>query len=188
MNHPRVLLVAAFAFIASCDDGTGPNDLSLAGSMSFNFTGGGGGTFNVTGAIPLNEANLYRQSWAVGGRDDTENILVVTAVRAQGGGDFDEAFLVIPRLTPGSATIETCTTLDCPLFWFTLGANEDDFDSFNQFCMLETGTLTIATISSTRATGSFSGTGTCTSGTGTETTFIVTNGSFDVAVASDPSL
>lgn len=178
-----MLLLGAFAFLASCEDASGPNGL-FTGTVTFNFTGAGGGTFNVTGAIPLNEDNLYRQDWAVGGADDTEGTLVVTAVRAQGNGDFDQLVLTIPRLTPGGATIETCTTADCAALAFTLGSNEDNLLSYNFVCTLTTGTLTLTTISSIRATGSFSGTGTCVDGSENQSNFIVNGGSFDVVVVT----
>lgn len=183
MKPLRIVLLGAFALLASCEDASGPNGL-FAGTVAFNFTGAGGGSFDATGGIPLTENDIYRQDWAVGGRDETGGTLVVTAVRAQGSGDFDQVLMTIPRLTPGAVTIETCTTLDCPAFAFTLGAHEDNLLAFDFACMLTTGTLTIVTISSSRATGTFSGTGTCTDPAANDSQFIVNGGTFDVVVAS----
>lgn len=184
MKPSRLLLLGAFALLASCEDASGPNGL-FAGTVTFNFTGAGGGTFNVTGGIPLSEDNFYRQDWAIGARDDAEGLLGLTAVRAQGGGTFDQVVVTIPRLTPGSANIEAnCTGSDCAGFGFILGSHEDDILSFEQSCVLTAGTLTIATISSSRATGSFSGFGICTSGSDVDTDFTVNSGTFDVVVGS----
>ncbi|MGH7636732.1 MAG: hypothetical protein ACREOK_03690 [Gemmatimonadaceae bacterium] len=184
MKPSRLLLLGAFALLASCEDMSGPDGL-FAGTVTFNFTGAGGGTFNVTGGIPLSEDNFYRQDWAIGARDDAEGVVGVTAVRAQGGGDFDQVLITIPRVTPGSATIEAnCTDTDCAAFAFILGSHEDDILSFEQSCVLTAGTLTIATLSSSRATGSFSGFGVCTSGSNVDTDFTVSSGTFDVVVGS----
>lgn len=184
MKPSRVLLLAVFALLASCEDASGPGGL-FAGTMTFDFTGAGGGTFNVTGGIPLSDDNLFRQDWAIGARDDENGVLGLTAVRAQGGGNFDQVVVTIPRLTPGSATIDAdCAGADCAAFGFILGSHEDEIGSFEQSCVLTAGTLTIATISSSRATGSFSGFGICTSGSNVETDFTVNSGTFDVVVGS----
>lgn len=184
MKHSRLLLLGAVALLASCEDASGPDGL-FAGTMTFNFTGAGGGTFNVTGGIPLSEDNLFRQDWAIGARDDAEGTLGLTAVRAQGGGNFDQVVITIPRLTAGSANIEaSCTDTGCAALGFILGSHEDDLLSFEQSCVLTAGTLTIATISSSRATGSFSGFGICTDGDGADTDFTVSSGTFDVVVGS----
>jgi hypothetical protein len=182
----RVIFGLAFAGLTSCSD-SGPNG-NASGTVSFSFTGGGGGTYNVTGAIPVNASALFTTNWAAGARDDANNTTEVISVRTATASTFDEIVITIPRTTAGSSTIDVnCSANTCADVSFLIGTNSSG-SVFQYLCVLETGTIAIGSISSTRASGTFSGTGTCTNGGGTETAFAVTGGSFNVPLVDAGAL
>lgn len=186
MKLTRVLLATAFAGLASCSDSNTPNG-AASGTVSFTFTGGGGGSYNVTGAIPVNQASLYTTAWAAGERIDANGTVEVLSIRPQTSGTFDEVYIGIPRTTAGNSTIDVnCSAAACAEVLFLIGTNVSG-TQFQFLCTLEAGTVTIASISSSRVSGSFGGTGTCDNGTSLQA-FTVTGGSFDVPLLSDASL
>lgn len=182
-----MVLAAAFAGLASCSDSNSPNG-NASGTISFSFTGGGGGTYNVTGAIPTNSSAVFTTAWAAGERNDAEGAVAVVSVRPQTASTFDEVLIEIPRTTAGSSTIDVnCSTNTCASVSFLLGTNTSG-NTWQFFCVLEAGTITIASISNSRASGSFAGSGYCVNSTGTESAFVITNGSFDVPLLSSAVL
>lgn len=190
MKHTRILLsLAALSFVAACGDSTDPDDgaLSASGSMSFSYSGAGNGSYAATGSVPANTSAQTTTDWATGYRDVSDNSFTVISIRPGSGGLFDQVLMYIPRLTPGSVTVSSsCNpdTTNCAELIFLVGTNASG-SQFQFLCGLETGTLTISTMNSTRSTGTFSGTGSCFSGAGAQSGFSVTNGSFDVAFVSD---
>lgn len=125
----------------------------------------------------------------MGFRDDAETALIVSANLPKSGNLHDQVVILIPRLDPGSSTVsvscdpevDTCADL---LFEIGLSGNEQTFD---RFCFLESGTLTISTISTisaTRATGSFSGNGQCLTQSNSLSSFSVSGGTFDVPITN----
>lgn len=183
MRFFRVLLATAFAGLASCSDSNSPNG-AASGTVAFTFTGGGGGSYNVTGAIPVNQASLYTTAWAAGERIDASGSVEVLSIRPQTSSTFDEVFISIPRTTTGSSTIN-CSAGACAEVLFLMGSNVSG-SQFQFLCTLEAGSVTIASITSSRVSGSFGGTGTCDNGTALQA-FTVTGGSFDVPLVSSGS-
>lgn len=186
MRLTRVLLATTFAGLASCSDSSSPNG-AASGTVAFTFTGGGGGSYNVTGAIPVNQASLYTTAWAAGERIDANGTVEVLSIRPQTASTFDEVYIGIPRTTAGNSAIDVnCTAAACTEVLFLIGTNASG-SQFQFLCTLESGTVTITSISSTRAAGTFGGTGSCSSSSGTQA-FTVTGGSFDVPLVSDTPL
>ena len=183
-----VLLAAACAALAGCSDSNDP-DGTGSGTVAFTFTGGGGGSYNVTGRIPVNESALFTTAWSAGELVDADGAVYVISVRPQTGA-FDEVLISIGRLTAGSTTIDVdCTgVVNCSMFSFLLGQSTTSDTDFDFLCTLETGTVTIATASSTRVTGTFGGSGVCENFGGTTQSFTVTGGTFDVPLVSNPVL
>jgi len=180
-------LVSVF-LLTSCgdDDPSGPGNLS--GSMSFTYTGAGGGTFNVSGSAPALAANLGNSSFAAGFRDDVETQLAVMGVRARGGGRYDMMVLGISRLTVGSVNVEAnCDPSQgdaCSGFFLAINVSEAD-EEFDFLCIATTGTLSISSISSTRAEGTFTGSGQCVNEGIQFSNFTIVNGEYDVALLSE---
>ena len=170
--------------LGACGDGSGPGNLS--GSMSFAYTGAGGGTFNVSGAAPTLSANIGASSWAAGHRDDAATQLGVFGIRARSGGRYDMFVVGISRLTVGSVSVEADCDPDlgeaCSGFVFLTNVSDTD-QNYDFLCIPTTGTLAITSISDTRARGSFTGSGNCIDGaTDAISSFTVSNGAFDVAL------
>ena len=154
--------------------------------MSFSFTGAGNGTYSASGVVPANQNAQVTTDWATGFRDVSENSFVLISVQPTSGGVFNQVLINIPRLTTGSATVDVncdSSTDNCAELAFLVGTNATG-STFQFLCGLETGTLTISTMTNTRATGTFSGTGTCFDDEANETSFAVSNGNFDVAFVS----
>ncbi len=183
----RALLASALLAALSCSDSTEP---SVLGSMSFTYTGGGGGTFNVSGnAPPLTGTAPTSTSWAVGYVENGEVFLGASKPRS--GQQVDLVVVRIQRTTAGSEPIDATCDEDgdvaCSTMVLFLNFNGNG-DSGDFFCGLTTGTIVITEISSSRAKGTFSGNGNCVSGTGgTPAAFTVTGGTFDVAMVTPPA-
>ena len=122
----------------------------------------------------------------MGIRDETEGSFGIAAVVPSDKPKYHLAAFSVPRLTPGSETVDlvNCSsTTSCPALVVIFGVNDDTGES-DYICGLESGTLVLSTITENRATGTFSGTGTCLDNVQTETAFTVTGGSFSVPVRS----
>lgn len=188
-----VTALLALAVTVSCSDSpSGPNG-AASGSLSFAYNGGtlvSAGSFSATGGLPTSQTAQNTTSWAAGVRDDqnNNNIGVIGSV-PRAASRVDLAMIMFDRSAAGTSTIDAanCAAETCPavVFWYNLSESQNATGEV--LCGLETGTMTLATLSNTRATGSFSGTGSCLSldDFTTETTFTVTNGSFDVPILSD---
>lgn len=187
-----ITALLALAVTVSCSDSpSGPNG-AASGSLSFGYNGGtlvSAGSFAASGGLPASQTAQNTTDWAAGVRDDqsNNNISVIGSV-PRAGSRVDLAMLMFDRSTAGTSTISVnCDTETCPavVFWYNLSESQNATGEV--LCGLETGTMTLATVTTTRATGSFSGTGSCISldDFTTETTFTVTNGSFDVPLLTD---
>ncbi|MEX2153367.1 MAG: hypothetical protein WD825_08510 [Gemmatimonadaceae bacterium] len=181
MQPKRLLVLASLALAAGCgsDKITGG---TLSGSLSFTYTGGGGGTFNVSGAMPALTANIGNSNWAAGHLDTPNTQTGVFGVRARGGGRYDQAVIGINRLTVGSSQVQSdCDpeTDNCSGMVLIVDVSQSD-QEFDFICILETGSLAITEVSSSRVKGTFSGTGECISSSLAISSFTATNGTFDV--------
>ena len=178
------MLTASIGLLVGCggDKTTAPT--GLAGQMGFSYTGALSGTFNVTGQMPA--TGQETSSWAAGeivatGTDAGTFVLASTPRTAT---THDLVFVQANRTNAGTATIDfdNCSASVCSTVFFLLGLNNGTTFTFLQDCYLQSGTITITEVTSTRIRGTFSGAGTCSSSTGTQTSFTVTNGTFDVAI------
>jgi len=174
-----VLISAVSLFAGACGD-NGPS--SLSGSLAFGYSGGVTGNFSASGAIPL--TGLETATWAAGERDAANQVLDVVASAPRNSTSHDLVGVSIARLTVGSSTITTCNSNVCTGMTLIVSASNTT-SGYDTACYLTTGTVTISSISSTRATGTFSGTGECQAlSGGGPSSFTVTGGTFDVALAS----
>lgn len=181
----RVLLASALLSLLACDS----TEPSVAGSVSFTYTGAGGGTFSAAGNAPSFTAPSTSTSWAVGYTDAGETYVVASKPRS--GGLIDMAILRIQRTTAGSEPIDPTCDVDgasaCSGLMFALNFNGNG-DTGDFFCFLSSGTVVVTEISGNRVKGTFSGSGSCTAGAGgTPATFTVTGGTFDVARVAAPA-
>lgn len=182
-------LSQAIALLAglSCSDSSGPN---LLGTLTFTFTGAGGGTFTASGNAPsLGTDAATATTWALGLLGGGE--VIVAGSKPRSGGLVDLAIVRIDRATTGSENIDSSCDIDasalCTGMVLYLNFNGNG-DSGDLFCGLVSGSAAITEISTRRAKGTFSGTGNCVDGVGGDiTSFSVTNGSFDVALSSLPA-
>jgi hypothetical protein len=171
----------------SCSDVTEPG---IGGSVTFTYTGAGGGTFSASGDAPsLATDPPTATSWAVGYVEDGDTY--IGGSRPRSGGLVDLAILRLERTTTGSDAIDpSCDTdggTSCTGMTFFLNFNGNG-DSGDFFCGLNSGTVVVTEISGSRAKGTFSGSGTCFPGAGsTSSPFSVSNGTFDVAMVVPPA-
>ncbi len=92
--------------------------------------------------------------------------------------------LFAERSTPGSVSIAIPCSPNCGDFGFLFGLPNSGAAAPTQSCFLTSGTISFSTLSSTRAVGTVSGSGDCSSATGAMTAFTVTGGTFDVPIVT----
>ncbi len=186
MTHRGLALLAALAFASGCSDTTEPI-VGFNGALSFTYTGAGGGTHNASGDF-TSAGQVTTSSWAVGSRYETDATLGVVSVQPRSSTTHDMTILAVTRLTPGSTGVgagcDPDVDVDCTGIVFYRGLSNTGF-TYEFFCVLTTGSVAISSISSTRAQGTFSGTGFCYDFDGVEQSFTMTNGTFNVALISD---
>ena len=183
-------LVSAFIVLftaLSCSDPAAP---ASQGSVSFTYTGAGGGTFSASGAAPsFNAPPPTTASWVFGYVEAGE--MYVAGGRPRSGGLLDLAILRLERTTVGTATIDASCNIDgdasCTGMELLLNFNGNG-DTGDFFCTLTSGTIVLTGVSAGRATGTVSGSGTCVPGTGgSASAFSVSNGAFDVPLVDPPA-
>jgi hypothetical protein len=192
LRHRGYLLAAALCVLSACssDDTTGVNG-GVSGSVVFDFTGGGGGNYNATGAIAANASasTVNTTTWAAGYKDNNDNSTNVAANIAHASNQSDLFVATIARQTVGSSNVDSScsptSTTACTSIFLILGSNSSTGD-FSWVCDLTAGTVTITSISGNNAQGTFSGTGSCSQSTGGTSTWVVTNGSFNVPLLATP--
>jgi hypothetical protein len=183
----RLKLVSVVLFGAlSCSDSSGPG---TRGTVTFTYTGGGGGAFSASGDAPsFAAAPPTGTSWTVGFMQSGETYVAGSVPRS--GGLVNLAILRLERTTAGSVSIDPACNIDgstaCTGMEFSLNFNGNG-DTGDFFCALTSGTIVVTEVSSSRARGTFSGSGDCIAGTGgPPTAFSVSNGTFDVALVAPP--
>jgi hypothetical protein len=190
LRHRELAAVAALVFAVSCGSDGPSEPTGTSGTFTFNFGGTMvSGSYSASGSLPSNGSTA--QAWAAGFNDTTDDYIGIVAVapRTGAGARYDQVILAVDRNTTGSTSIDVgcdpdgtaiCTGM---LLWY----NISDAGGLGEvLCVLETGTVTIASVSSSRVTGSFSGNGICVAqDDGDEGTFTVTNGSFNVPLVSN---
>ena len=171
----------------SCSDSTGPS--GTEGTVSFTYTGAGGGSFNASGNAPSFTIPPTGTSWAVGYVDAGDTYIVGS--RPRSGGLQDLAGIRLGRTTTGSAIIDPTCNIDsgtsCTGMELLLNFNGNG-DTADFFCDLTSGTIVVTEMTTSRAKGTFSGSGTCVTGTGgASSAFSVSDGTFDVAMVTPPA-
>ncbi len=182
----RLVLVSVLFGALSCSDSSGPG---IRGSLTFAFTGAGGGSFSAAGDAPaLSTPPPTGTSWTVGFVQAGETHVGASSPRS--GGLVDLVILRFERTTLGSESIDPACNIDgsasCTGMVLFLNFNGNG-DTGDFFCGLTSGTIVLTEASSSRAKGTFSGNGNCIAGTGgASSVFSVSNGAFDVALVAPP--
>jgi len=189
------LFAAGLAGLAACgsDSPTGTNG-NVSGSLAFNYTGGGGGSFSANGAVGVTtpSATLHTSQWATGWKESSDGSTNVAANVPTTSGKANFFGIVIGRQTVGNATIDvSCTSTNpaCTEVFLIVNTNQQG-STFEFLCQLESGTVTITSISNNNVQGTFAGSGTCTQGVAPfdESVWTVTGGSFNVPlIATQPA-
>jgi hypothetical protein len=180
----RSILFGALIAGLSCSDSSGPTNM---GTLTFTYTGAGGGTYSASGPAPAADGNPpTATSWAVGGVNAANAHATVGGSTPRTAGLIDFAVLTFDRATVGSVEIDPGCNWDddvcaAMILFLNFQSNGDQADFY---CGLTAGTLVITEISGGRIKGTFSGTGECSDGVNAPTAFTVTNGTFDVAVVA----
>ena len=187
MSHKRLAILASLSVLMACgsDSVTSPIDAATSGSLSFSYTGGGGGTYTATGGI--SSATLasapYATTWAAGYKDATTNSTNIAANIVRTSTTSDVVIITIKGQTASTGSIVVdCTptsTSACNSVTLLVGKTSSG-TTFGNICSLTSGTITIASLSSLNANGSFSGSGTCVTSTGGTSAWVVINGLFNV--------
>ena len=195
MSYKRIAVVACLALLSSCGSSSATDVINsaISGSLSFNYTGGGGGSYSATGAITSAAlaSNPYTTTWAAGFKNASNNSTIIAANIPKTGTTSDYAGINVRGQSTGTVNIDpNCVVTGastCSAVILIVGKGASTA-TFSNTCLLTSGSITIASLSSTNATGTFSGSGTCSTPTGNGSAWVVTNGSFNVPLlASVPS-
>ena len=192
MSYKRIAVVASIALLAACGSDSATNAINgvISGSLSFNYTGGGGGAYSATGAITSTAlaSTPYATSWAMGFKDTTDNSTNIVANVPKTGTTSDLTVISVKGQATGTFNIDVncvnTSTSTCNDVNLIIGQNASG-QTFGNLCMLTSGSITISALSSTNATGTFSGSGTCATSAGTTTAWVVTNGAFNVPLLAN---
>jgi hypothetical protein len=185
VSYKRIAVIAALALLSACSDSVTDVNGALSGSLSFNYTGGGGGSYSATGAITSAAlaSTPFATTWALGFKDATDNSTNVAANIPKPGTTSDLATITVKGQATGTFSIDvnclvtgTSTCNDVTL----ITGQDASGQTFSNLCSLTAGSITVSALSSTSATGTFSGSGLCFTSAGAPSTWVVTNGSFNV--------
>jgi hypothetical protein len=176
--------------LAACEKTTEPSGepSGNAGAISFNFTGGGGGTFSATGVPPANPVLPGTTNWAAGYQDPVDGVTGGAGILLE-GGTYDFVIFGVQRLSVGTEPVDADCDADagnCTGLFFVINGQGSTVASFDNICALLTGSFTITEVTATRVKGTFSGGGECTSSTQTISVFSVSSGSFDLPLIPEP--
>jgi hypothetical protein len=177
------------ALLAACPgDSTGPSENS--GAFTFNFAGSavGTGSFSVSGVMPASAAQLNNADAAAGAQNSSQASFDVLGVNALGGNQYDVAVLQTGRLTVGSTDIDVqnCNPQTEPCAEFAYFTNGNfTAHTFDQACVLASGTVTVTEVTTTRVHGTFAGSGVCSDQNQTITTITTTSGTFNVPLVAE---
>lgn len=192
MKYKRIAIVATLSLLAACgsDSATGIIDGAISGSLSFNYTGGGGGSYSASGAITSAAlaSSPYTTTWAMGFKDATDNSTNIAANIPKTGSTSDVAVITVKGQATGTFNIDVncfdTSSSTCNDVALLIGQSSNG-QTFSNICTLSSGSITISTLSSTNAVGTFSGSGTCVTSAGAISAWAVTNGSFNVPLLAN---
>ena len=183
MQLRRIAIVASISLLAACDSDK-TTGVGVTGSFHFDFAGGISGSYTADGTFPTSSTQQATQEWAAGEVSSADGGTWIAAAVPVNSTTHNYAFIFAPRMTAGSSTIvSSCTGSACADMGFLFNANNTTFTPA-QTCFLTSGTITFTTLSSSRAIGTFSGSGNCVASGGATTAFTVTNGTFDVPLVT----
>jgi hypothetical protein len=169
----RLFLGALLTVATACGDSTGPTGFN--GSLSFSHSGATSGTFNASGSAFVGDP--FGATWAAAVRDDANQSIAIAANLVRSSTTSDNVAIEFPQVSTGSVAIANGSQVA-----IVFGRTQSGAAAWS--CDLTSGTVVVTSLSSTRARGSFSGTGSCLAATGGPVAFTVTNGSFDVPAVS----
>jgi hypothetical protein len=183
----RSLVALCAIAAAGCGDSTKPD----ASTLSFTYTGAGAAnatTFSVTGEIPpgiVGTSSIGTTAWAAGGVDPSSNYSTILAAVPRSSTTWDLLGIGVTRKSVGTSPLDpncddeatNCTGI---FMFFSLNPNGD---TFQYFCGMSSGSVTITSFTDSRIAGTFSGTGVCQDASFTDTPFTITNGQFNVAIS-----
>ena len=176
----QMVAVAVLVILSGCG-GKATGIVDLNGLVTFTYSGGGlSGTYSANGVMPATATGV--DDWAAS--DKGTGTVFTTSMQPRTATTHDLSIITTRRQTVGTETLTAGCSGTCSRLYIMFGApNTGATNLFLQECTMTVGSITITAISSTRVSGTFSGTGTCTSAFGgSPTTFTVTNGSFDTAI------
>jgi hypothetical protein len=179
-------LAVAMLATAACKDSTGPKAIA-SGSLSLTYAGARSGTISVNGALQKATASTFvKQAFAAGVKltDGAQNYVGIVAYLPVTSTTGHEVLLLFPSSAAGATLdlTENCTASTCPVGVVAFDSNpdlaQDDSDPF----YFTAGTLHVDNLSSTRISGTFSGTAEDFDGT---RSIAVTGGTFDVPLVDE---
>ncbi|CAN5652555.1 hypothetical protein BH23GEM1_BH23GEM1_04320 [soil metagenome] len=193
--------VALWVVAAGCG-GDGPTEpAALSGSISFTYSGSETGSFQATGRLDPFRSGPYRDgAAAIRDRYAGVETMIVLGIQMRSSVRADLLFLSFPAVTTPQTL--PLSDFECPsgggpctltLYGNSFGINVPVasgppvffFDAENDYHFTG-GTVTVASVTGARITGSFQGTAETQPFSGPPRVITVTNGRFDVPIVRYP--
>lgn len=180
----RLAAAALLVTLAACEgDPNGPGDTES--TVRITYTGTGlSGRYEAAGE-PSAAVPPLRQDYAQGRRYASMGGIEVHSNATRSATMTDFSIIDIPRLTAGTSVIDPdCDDDWCASVSLALEVGTTGVAQARQSCFLRQGSVTVTAVDDARVRGTFSGTGHCLSASGTDDIedFVITSGSFDVAL------
>jgi hypothetical protein len=177
------------ASLVACEEAFAP-DSSGSSTFVFDYTGLGeepADVFVAEGEFPGGGIEPQGGNWAFAARRGMQDQrMVVTAARGRSDGRFDSMTLELPADARRGQTLqfrELCDgQSDCAKMWVNFGVASG---TARTVCWVVSGEARVATLTTRRVAGSFSGTANCTGAYNGQT--LIQRGAFDVAVIEAPN-
>jgi len=180
-------LTAATVAMAGCKDSTGNDNEIASGSLAFSYSGVRSGTFAANGALEKQSASSFvKKSFATGVKlsDGAQNFVGVVAYLPVTATTGTEALFLFPSAAAGTTLnlTDNCPGTACPIGIVAFDTDPDLPEDGSDPFFFTTGTIHITAVSSSRISGTFSGTALDFEGT---RAIEVTGGTFDVPLLAE---
>jgi hypothetical protein len=173
--------------LLGCGEVTRPGTIGESGTLSFSYTGAGGAaSYSATGALPSNSsATLGATPWAAGTIINSNQAFEVFA-SVPHASTWDVVSVTIAAVSNGTSSIApSCTASGCTDVTVLFGSAGDKTGAYAYQCILTSGSVTLTSMTSSHAIGTFSGSGSCLSFAGVSSAFTVSNGAFSVGITTN---
>jgi len=181
MRASRLFLATSLALLSGCDPSGSTTVNAFGGTFTFTSAGAVSASFSANGDRPSTQTARETQAWSHA-QPTVNSEVILTSAQPGSGATHSYVEAWIARNTAGTATIDPNCVFNCTGLYVEFNVTNGGPPVGTQSCYLTSGAFIITSISATNVSGTFSGTGVCSSPGGPTTSWTVTNGTFNIAI------